>query len=291
MNRRADWGRISRAERDAAYNNLAAVADSAAMLAAWRVASEAFRSEHAGHLDQRYGRRDRNTWDLYPAADPKAPCLVFIHGGYWQRNSKDQFANVIAGPYAHGWAAALPGYTLTPDATLTEITAEIHAALDWLAEHGPSHGIAGPIVLSGWSAGGHLTAMALAHPRVVAGLSISGVFELGPVRDTYLNEKLRLTDDEILSLSPLRLPVVNKPLAIAYGTAELPALVSDSRDLHAVRAGRHAPGPLLPVSGANHFTIMHELHDMDRNPDPSLALAVGGVTAVSGDCNARHLLP
>ena len=122
---------------------------------------------------------------------------MFIHGGYWQRNSKDMFANLIAGPYAHGWAAALPGYTLAPDATLTEIAAEIHTALDWLAEHGPAHGIAGPIVLSGWSAGGHLTAMCLGHPSVVAGLAISGVFELGPVRDTYLNEKLRLTDEEI----------------------------------------------------------------------------------------------
>ena len=89
---------------------------------------------------------------------------MFIHGGYWQRNSKDQFANLIAGPYAHGWAAALPGYTLAPDASLTEIVAEINAALDWLAAHGPAHGIAGPVVLSGWSAGGHLTAMCLAHP-------------------------------------------------------------------------------------------------------------------------------
>jgi arylformamidase len=258
-----NWGAMSRAERDAAYNNSAAVADSAALVAAMHTASETFRSAHSGHLDLRCGPRARNTWDLYPAADPKAPCLVFIHGGYWQRNSKDMFASLIAGPYARGWAAALPGYTLAPDATLTEITAEIHAALDWLAGHGPSHGIAGPIVLSGWSAGGHLTAMALRHPSVVAGLSISGVFELGPVRDTYLNEKLGLTDEEILCFSPLRLPVVNKPLAIAYGTAELPPLVSDSRDLHAMRATMHAPGPLLPVAGANHFTIVHELRDAD----------------------------
>jgi arylformamidase len=256
-----NWGTISRAERDAAYNNSAAVADSPALNAAREAASAAFRTSHAGHLDQRYGPRERNTWDLFPAADPKAPCLVFIHGGYWQRNSKYQFANLIAGPYAHGWAAALPGYTLAPDATLTEITAEIHAALDWLAEHGPAHGIAGPIVLSGWSAGGHLTAMALGHPSVVAGLAISGVFELGPVRDTYLNEKLRLTDAEIVALSPLRLPVVNKPLAITYGTAELPPLVSDGRDLHAMRAAAHASGPLLPVPGANHFTIVLELAD------------------------------
>ena len=258
-----NWGTMSNAARDAAYNNSAAVANSSELNAAREAASAAFRMAHPEHLDLRYGPRERNTWDLFPAKDPKAPCLVFIHGGYWQRNSKDQFANLIAGPYAHGWAGALPGYTLAPDATLTEITAEIIAALDWLAANGPSHGIAGPIVLSGWSAGGHLTAMCLGHASVVAGLAISGIFELGPMRETSLNDKMRLTDEEIAVLSPLRLPMVNKPLAIAYGTAELPPLVSDSRDLHAMRAAAHLPGPLLPVPGANHFTIVHELRDAD----------------------------
>ncbi len=258
-----NWGAMSRAARDAAYNNSAAVANSPELNAARAADSAAFRAAHPRHLDLRYGPRERNTWDLFPAADPQAPCLVFIHGGYWQRNSAAQFANLIAGPYAHGWAGALPGYTLAPDASLTEITAEINAALDWLAAHGQEHGIAGPVVLSGWSAGGHLTAMCLDHPRVSAGLAISGLFELGPIRDTELNDKLQLGDEEIVALSPLRLPVVHKPLAIAYGTAELPPLQSDSRDLHAYRAAAHAPGVLIPVPSANHFTIVHELRDAD----------------------------
>jgi arylformamidase len=139
-----NWGEMSRAERDAAYNNPAAVPESADLLAAWRAASGEFRNAHPEHLDLRYGPRERNTWDLFPAKDPRAPCLVFIHGGYWQRNSKDMFTNLIGGPYVHGWAAALPGYTLAPDATLTDIVAEIRAALNWLVEHGPAHGVAGP---------------------------------------------------------------------------------------------------------------------------------------------------
>ena len=156
----------------------------------------------------------------------------------------------------------MPGYTLAPDASLAEIAAEIKAALDWLAENGPKHGIDGPVVLSGWSAGGHLTAYCLDHPLVQAGLAISGIFELGPLRDTNLNDALRLTDIEIAALSPLRLPMVNKPLAITYGTAELPPLVSDSRDLHARRSAAHLPGTLIPVAGGNHFTIVHELRDV-----------------------------
>jgi len=258
-----EWGTMSRAERDAAYNNTGAVKNSATLNAARAAESAAFRAAHPEHLDLRYGPKERNTWDLFPAADPNAPCLVFIHGGYWQRNSKDQFANLVAGPYAHGWAGALPGYTLAPDATLTEIAAEINASLDWLAEHGPAHGINGKVVLSGWSAGGHLTALCLGHKRVSAGLAISGVYELGPIRDTELNIKLQLTDDEIATLSPLRLPNIHKPMAITYGTAELPPLVLDSRHLHGKRAEAHLPGALIPVPGGDHFTIIHELRDAD----------------------------
>jgi acetyl esterase/lipase len=271
----SNWAYLSQAERDTAYNNTAHVADSPVLNAAREIASLAFRAANPLHLDLRYGKRERNTWDLFPVADPDAPCIVFIHGGYWQRNAKEQFSNLIAGPHARGWAAALPGYTLAPDASLTEIVAEINAALDWLAAHGPAHGINGPVVLSGWSAGGHLTAMCLNHPLVKAGLALSGIFDLGPVRDTYLNEKLRLTEDEIILLSPMRLPPVDKPLAFAYGTAELPPLVSNSRDLHALRSAAHLPGALIPVPKANHFTVIHELRDPDGILTRYLPLLLG----------------
>src|SRR5271165_1752497 len=255
-----DWGRMTQAERDAAYNNSAAVPNSPTLNEARIAASAAFRTAHPGAaLDLAYGPLERNKWDLFQATDPAAPCLVFIHGGYWQRNRREDFCALMQGVLAHGWSAALPGYTLAPDASLAAIVAEIDAALTWLGEHGRPHGIGGPLVVSGWSAGGHLTATAMTNKAVSAGLAISGVFELGPIRDTYLNEKLRLTDAEIAALSPLRLPVVPKRLSIAYGTRELPPLVGDSRALHALRAAAHAPGALLPIAGADHFTILDAL--------------------------------
>ena len=131
-----NWGMMTKAERDAAYNNSDAVKNSAELNEARIAASAAFRKAHPEHLDLRYGPKERNVWDLFPSKNANAPCLVFIHGGYWQRNSRDQFASLIAGVHAHGWAAALPGYTLAPDASLTEIVAEINAALDWLAANG-----------------------------------------------------------------------------------------------------------------------------------------------------------
>ena len=49
---------------------------------------------------------------------------------------------------------------------------------------------------------------------------ISGVFDLAALRDSP--HKVKLTEKEIETLSPMRRPNVNKPLAIAYGTGELP---------------------------------------------------------------------
>ena len=260
---RASWTSLTQAERDAAYDNNGAVADSPALIEKRNAGSAVYRKAHPAGLDIPYGPKERNRWDLYPAKNPDAPCLVFIHGGYWQRNTREDFAMFMAGVQAHGWSAALPGYSLAPEVKLVDIVTEIRAALDWLQAEGAGHGISGQVILAGWSAGGHLTAMALDHPLVVAGLAISGVYDLEALRDTRLNGPLQLTDGDIATLSPLRLPVVMKPMTIAYGTAEVPALVNDSRNLHAMRAMAHAPGALLPIARANHFNILDHLTDPD----------------------------
>lgn len=254
-----NWGEMSRAARDAAYNNRAAAPHGAALNSERAEASAAFRTAHRGALDLPYGEGERCKWDLYPGADASAPCLVFIHGGYWQLNRREDFACLAEGLMAHGWSVAMPGYTLAPEATLTQIAGEIRAALDWLRSEGPRHGIAGPVILSGWSAGGHLAALTLDHPAVAAGLAISGLYELGPIRDTYINEKLSLTDEEVATLSPLRRPAADKPLVITYGSRELPPMLHDGLALHEHRARAHAPSLLLAVAGADHFTILHEI--------------------------------
>ena len=265
----AFWPGATQDQRDAAYDNGRACPDSPALIAERNAASEAFRAAHPGHLDLAYGTTERQGWDLYPAADPSAPCLVFIHGGYWMRNRRQDFAVMAEGALARGWSAALPGYDLVPDVTLTDIVGQIDAALTWLQANGKAHGIAGPVILSGWSAGGHLVGATAAHPVVAVALPMSGIFELAPIRDTYLNDKARLMEAEIVTLSPQRLPMVRKPMAVAYGSAELPELCRQSRDFHAARAAAHCPGPLIPVAGADHFRMLDAL----RHPDGELLRA------------------
>jgi len=80
------------------------------------------------------------------------------------------------------------------------------------------------------------------------------------LRDSpHVNDKVKLSEEEIQNLSPMRRPIVNKPLGIAYGTGELPAMIASSRDYHAYRSQGHVPGDLIPIANTNHFTILDEL--------------------------------
>jgi arylformamidase len=266
---RDNWAALDATQRDAAYNNNAAVPDSATWIEKRDHDSAAHRAAHPGHLDLAYGTGERTAFDLYPAATPHSPCLVFIHGGYWQRNSRELFACIAEGPAAIGWSVAIPGYTLAPQANMGTIVAEIGQALDWLADRGPDHGIAGPLIIAGWSAGAQLAALHLSHRRVLAGLAISGIYELAPLRDTNLNQALNLSDSDIAEFSPLRRDVVQKPLIVSVGSAELPTLVHDAWNFYEFRSRRGAPGRLLSVAGADHFSILQEL----QKPDGALLRA------------------
>jgi arylformamidase len=255
-----DWRDMSQEDRDLGFNNAVAVAGSADMVAGWARRSAEIRDRHSDHLDLRYGPRERNGIDFLKAAE-KAPTLVFIHGGYWQARAKEIFALFAAGPMAHGINVALFGYTLAPDATLDEIVAEVHKALDFLAEQLPGlGGDASRIAVSGWSAGGHLTSMALSHRHVKAGMAISGIYDLEPIRHSYLNAKLGL--DEAMSRrnsAIMQAGGAMKPLSLVAGSAELPLLRKQTADFACHRAKYGLPVTYEEIPGANHFTIMNEM--------------------------------
>ncbi|ODU00112.1 MAG: hypothetical protein ABS83_00405 [Rhodospirillales bacterium SCN 65-16] len=259
------WNNMTRAELDAAYDNTNAVADSGERREAWIARSDAFRKRHAEGLDLAYGPRPRNKIDLFRCGAAKAPLFAFIHGGYWQRNAKETFACMAAGPLANGMDVAFVGYTLCPEATLSEIVGEIAAAVRWLRRDGPRHGVGeGRLVVSGWSAGGHLTATTLVMDEVDAGLAISGIYDVEPCRLNYLNDKLKLTAEEAAKTSPLlHLPKKSAPVVLAYGTGELPELQRQSVAYHDARRAAGLPSELLPLAGLNHFSIMDELEKHD----------------------------
>jgi arylformamidase len=255
-----DWRAMSQEDRDRGLNNGAAVAGSGEIVAGWERHSIDMRKRHASHLDLRYGPRERNRIDFFSAAE-RAPTLLFIHGGYWQGRAKEVFALFAEGPMAHGINVALIGYTLAPDATLDQIVAEIHQGIDYLAEHSAElGGDPNRIVVSGWSAGGHLTAMALSHRKVKAGLAISGIYDLEPIRHSYLNDKLALDEAMSRRNSPMmQAEGAMKPLSLVVGSAELPLLRRQTAAFAGHRAKLGLPVSYEEIPGADHFTIMTEM--------------------------------
>jgi len=274
------WRGMNRAQLDAAYDNNAAVPDAASRRDGWISRSAEMRKKNPELLDLAYGPRERNRIDVFRCGKANAPLFCFIHGGYWQRNSKDIFSCMMAGPLAHGFDTAMIGYTLCPDVTLTELVAETHAAIRYLRKEGPRHGFGtGKLIVSGWSAGGHLTASALPLDEVDAGLAISGIYDVEPCRLNYLNEKLKLTAAEVAALSPiLHLPKRKVPLTVAFGTGELPELQRQSRDYYQARVSAGLPGTLLPLEPCNHFSIMDELEKADGR----LTAALNGLIVALG---------
>ncbi len=265
---------MDRATLDAAYNNTAAVADSAEWLARWRERSALLRgaASQARRNDISYGARPRARLDYFQAGGRQAPLFVFIHGGYWQRNDKDMFAFVADGPRAHGIDVAVVGYTLAPDARLGEIVEEINTALSFLAANADDLGFDRErLYVGGWSAGGHLTAVASVHPACRGGIPISGIFDLAPIALNYLNEKLRLDASDIETLSPLRvLPDRLPPLRMFVGRNEMPELKRQSVSYAEAARQRGLPVQLTTLAGHHHYSILDEI----ARPDGAVTRAL-----------------
>jgi hypothetical protein len=122
---------------DRDYANGAFIPGSAILPELWASKAAAFREAHAerAELDLSYGPGARQKLDLFlPEGKPRG-VVVFIHGGYWHLFSKSHWSHLAAGPLALGFAVAIPGYTLAPEARLSEMTAEIAQAA-WFVAHG-----------------------------------------------------------------------------------------------------------------------------------------------------------
>jgi arylformamidase len=273
---------MDRAALDAAYNNSAAVVDSADWLSRWRKLSAAVRASPRARLDVPYGSRPRARFDYFSAGAARAPLFVFIHGGYWQRNDKDIFAFLAEGPRAHGIDVAVVGYTLAPDARLTDIVGEIRQALSVLRDRADEFGFdRDRLFVGGWSAGGHLTAIVSDHPAFRGGLPISGIFDLEPIALNYLNEKLALDASEIATLSPLRvLGDRSPPLRLFVGSDELPELRRQSASYAQAARERGLPVALTVLPTRHHYSILDEL----SRPEGAITRAL--VELIEG--NARH---
>lgn len=246
------------------YNNRALVPDHPAYFTRWERDSEFVRKTIDARLDLEYGPDPRQRIDLFPAEKARGT-LIFIHGGYWRSLDKSVFSWLAASWVAAGVSVVMPNYRLAPQVRIEDIVEDMIAATNWLALNGVKHGIATDrMVLTGHSAGGHLTAALLATPwgrfkfdpaRIVGGVPMSGVFDFEPLLDFSFNADFKLDRDSAARLSLAdKKPTFKVPLVIAAGAAESSEFQRQSRVLAEAWQPQVKAFHLLP--GLNHFSIV-----------------------------------
>lgn len=217
-----------------AYNNGDFIPGSADYPPRWRAEAAAFRAALGPRAQSAiaYGAGPRQSFDLFlPEGAPKG-LLVFIHGGYWLAFAPADWSAFAAGALARGWAVAMPGYTLAPEARIGAMTREIEAAITAAADH-----VAGPVAVCGHSAGGHLSArMACIDlapgwaARLKRVVPISPLADLRPLMRTAMNEKLRLDPAEAEAESPaLHRMRAGVEAMVWVGAQERPAFLWQAR--------------------------------------------------------------
>jgi acetyl esterase/lipase len=99
--------------------------------------------------------------DVYsPDESGSYPVLVFVHGGGWNKYDKKLFAPVAMKLVPRDLVVVIPDYTLHPDAGYRQMAREVAASVAWTMNNIDVYG-GDPdrIVLSGHSAGGHLSGL------------------------------------------------------------------------------------------------------------------------------------
>jgi acetyl esterase/lipase len=263
---------MTRAQLDDAYDNRGHAPSFAGCLERWKADSDRLYETRPALRDLRYGPKPRHRLDFFKAAEPGRPTVFYIHGGYWQWIDKEEESFVAEGPLARGFNVVVVEYTLAPDAGMPEIVVEVAQALDWLAPRLADYGAAADqVVLSGSSAGAHLASTLIDHPSVCAALLLSGVYDLEPIRLSWLNDLIGMDANTAWAHSPLHhLPKRRLPICIAFGADERPEFRRQSVAYHEALQRHGLANRLMPVPDADHFSVMDAL----SSPDGSLTAAL-----------------
>jgi acetyl esterase/lipase len=241
---------------DDAYANGAHIADGNSYPARWTKAAAEFRKQHS---PTKIGRGD-----LFLPQGTPCGLMVFIHGGYWMKTAPSVWSHLAQGALMAGWAAFLPAYTLAPQARISAMTSEVAEQVTAVANR-----IAGPIALTGHSAGGHLAARMVCDDgtltkavteRIISCIPISPLTDLRSIMRTAMNNTLHLDTPEAMSESPALLdPVKSIPVTTWVGGAERPEFIRQARLLADVWAGLGAATECVIDPGLHHFNVIEAL--------------------------------
>ncbi len=257
-------------KNDIPYANRDFIPDGDAYPDRWAEDARAYREVEVAvgraRLNTAYGNHERERFDLFHPAGQAEGLVVFVHGGYWRLFDRSYWSHFAAGATAQGWAVAMPSYPLAPEVRIADITRSICAAVQSAAGY-----VAGPIALSGHSAGGHLVARMACDDSVLSSdirdrlhriVPISPVSDLRPLIQTSMNADFMLDDAAAMAESPaLMAKAVDVPVSVWVGADERPVFLDQARWLADAWDG----SDLHIVEGRHHFDVIDDLIDPESD--------------------------
>jgi len=255
------------------YNNRARVPEHPQIFAQWARDAAAYRAETSkdgrAEIGLKYGPSPRQTIDLFkPRGGADGPLALFIHGGYWRSLEPSSFSHMARGMNAHGITVAVSGYDLAPQVSIGQIIEQTQQACLYLWKRFKKR-----IMVSGHSAGGHLTACMVATdwkaldagaPADLApvGYAISGLYDLAPLRHLATNADFKLDAAEARRISPLFWPVAKgRVLDAVVGGIESSEFLRQSKIVADGWREKGVDTRYEAIPGMNHFTVCDPLID------------------------------
>ena len=270
---------------EADYNLIASLEGVDELMQRWTRQSAALRKTADASLDCAYGSHERERIDVFRSGVNNAPLYLYIHGGYWQRGDKNLYSFITAPFVAAGIDVAIIGYPLCPQVSMTDLLTSIRQAIGWLYRNAGQLGInRDRFNLSGHSAGGHLTAMALCSDWTDRGeglpgdllktaMPFSGLYDLEPLTHTTISEVLHLTQAELYRLSPVfQQPPVDIPLLTVLGGGETGEFFRQTEQLHGAWSSLLTQVDRHVEPEVDHLRLIDRLAD----PDSQLFRRIAG---------------
>ena len=266
------WRDFDRAGLDAELNLRARTPEHVDYFARWAEESAEIRRRLSALEHISYGPAAGETLDLFLPEQTSAPLFIFIHGGYWQTLDKGDFGFLAPAFVERGIAFASLNYSLAPEASIGQMVEEIDRAIAWLRQNAERYDLdVARFAISGHSAGGHLASMAFSRdsqaasgqPPLTFCCSVSGIYQLEPLRHSYQQEVLSLDAESAAALSPhARIPASPPgPMLLAVGQDEPGEFVIQQSEYLAAWTAAGHDGRALVMPGRHHFSAVEALSE------------------------------
>lgn len=255
------------------------------VVADYRRRSHAVRANQRAILDVSYGRQGDERLDLFfpPGAENGSrPVHVFIHGGYWRANRKEEYAFVARQITAAGAIAIIAEYTLMPAVRMPVLVDQVRRAVQWVRANIEQFG-GDPqrLTASGHSAGAHLAFYLVARgphethfPKT--GLSrvllVSGIYDLAPIAQSFLQAELHLSETEVAQWSPITGECPPEAVfSLIVGEHETTPFQNQAKAL-----GRRLDVGTQIALNANHMTVVRQLDEAGTVPAQAMNQLIVG---------------